>query len=159
MKKTIVNIPLLFLAGFLFSCTTSKDPVVGTWECSRIVPLIESPEMSNTPPVLMDDAKVKFDEKGIIPSSDPQLQRLLTTYPDISKTLKLKANKTVVLTSKNNRVIGTWELNQEGKSLDITIRKTNKLIRYKFSDPGMESLFITEKFKYGEFKSHYRKTK
>jgi len=157
MKRFKFNILLILLSIFLFSCTTSKDPVVGTWECFKIIPFQEPLQTGTTAPKLMDDASVKFDEKGAIPSTDPVIQQLLAIYPDIKNTIKIKGNKTATLISRSKNISGTWEMNSTANALDIKLKKTKKVIQLKFTDPKQERLSLNEKFNYGEFEVHYQK--
>jgi|GEM_PF-931845 len=159
MKRFKLSFLLPILTVIFFSCTTSKDPVVGTWECFKIKPYQEPLQTTRTQPKVMDDASLQFDEKGTVPSSDAVFQQLFATYPDINKFIKIKGNKTVSLISKNKNLSGTWEMDQKANTIDIKLKKTDKVIRLQFTDPNQERLSVHEKFNYGEFDAYYQKAK
>ncbi|MFH1297329.1 MAG: hypothetical protein ABIJ04_08675 [Bacteroidota bacterium] len=160
MKKLRIILSLVLPAIFLFSCTTSKEPVVGVWECVKLIPIQESLQSTGTAPQPMEESTLKADEKGeISPSSDPVLQQLLAAHPDLTETIKIKGNNTAVLTSGTESVTGTWKLNKETSTLDVTLKKTKRVIRFKIPDLSYNYLTMHEKVPSGEFEIHFQKMK
>ncbi|TSA28546.1 MAG: hypothetical protein D4R67_03570 [Bacteroidetes bacterium] len=148
MKITIL---LSLLAFFLFSCTASKDPVVGVWTCAKISPSGESQQTVDLTSVVM--------EKPIDVSRGSGVQELITYDPEAITTIKLKGNKTATLISETSSSPGTWEVNQASNTLDITLKETQKVIQFKFAGNNQNTLIMDRKLNNGEFEVHYRKKK
>jgi len=157
MKRINIHFLIVLFTVSLFSCTSSKNPVVGVWECVNIQPLEEQLQTTTAAPEVGDDGSRNVDDKREIPPTDPQLQEHLEAYPDISETIMIKRNMRIIFTTGNKKVRGFWEFNQKANNLEVTLKKTKKVVRLKFSGPLQEYMILNEMFDNGAFTCAYRK--
>ena len=158
MKKITISFFLITVAVYFTSCKPAGQVSVNTWECAKILPLGEPKETDNAPKKLMDDTGMSVDEKGPTASTDPAIRELLNQYPDICKTILLKGDNSASLLSKKSKRTGTWKVNKEANSVEITL-KNQKVLQYKYSDNTQERFSIKESYPYGKFEVFYRKIK
>ena len=157
----IFKLPLLTLLGLalLSSCGTvnhiNGKLIVGSWKFEKAVfqtsaedaealltqhkaeeqtKSVSSPDISNIP-------EIRQPVKEPLP--DNSISPLSAKFPDMITAIEFKEDKTVNLTSRKIISSGTWNMNNPGTKINITVSDTKKITRLELRKIDSTSLEIS----------------
>ena len=157
MKRICYLISYTIFTLSLFSCTASKEPVVGVWGSTILKPLQMTSQPNTATQKPLEVTSEKFEENGSVLPAEPESKQLISTYPDVTNTIKIKANKRVTLISTNSKLNGSWKINQQDKTIDITLDKSKRFVRLKYQGINRDILTLIDKTPSGQFLVTFQK--
>ena len=159
MKIFKIQLFTLFCLALLSSCGTvnhiNGKLIVGSWKFEKAVDQtsaedaealltqhkaeeqtksVSSPDISNVPEII---PPVKE------PPPDNSISPFSARFPDMITAIEFNADKTVNLTSRKTTSSGTWNMNNPGTKINITVSDTKKITRLELRKVDSTSLEIS----------------